>query len=90
MNKRLQHINNCINDTKKYTEEEVSGHNTEDDCWIIINGIIYDITQFLDIHPGGKRMIMMVAGKDATEYFVELHSNNVLDEVAKDYIIGEL
>tara|TARA_B100002051_G_C16723783_1_gene634062 strand:+ start:27 stop:305 length:279 start_codon:yes stop_codon:yes gene_type:complete len=88
---RLRHIHGCLEvKSHKYTEEEVSEHNTKGDCWIIINNMVYDVTNFLDIHPGGKSMIMMVAGKDATEYFEELHNKNILDEVGKEYMIGEL
>jgi cytochrome b involved in lipid metabolism len=85
---RLRHIHNCLK--QKYTMNEVSNHDKKNDCWIIINNMVYDVTNFLDIHPGGKSMIMMVAGKDATEYFEELHNKNILDEVGKEYMIGEL
>ena len=44
----------------------------------------------MEIHPGGKNMILMVAGKDATEYFHELHNEKILQEIGEEYIIGEL
>ena len=74
----------------QYTLEEVSKHNKEDDMWIIINEYVYDITNFMSEHPGGKQILMNVAGKDATEYFEELHNPKVLKEVAEDYKIGTL
>ena len=85
---RLNQLKNCLE--KKYTLEEVSKHDQKDDCWIIIDDYVYDVTEFTEIHPGGKNMILMVAGKDATEYFHELHNENILQEIGEEYIIGKL
>ena len=75
---------------KTYTMEEVTKHATKKDCWIVIKNNVYDITEFLKIHPGGSSIVMTVAGLDATEYFEELHRPDILEEVGTDYIIGEL
>ena len=75
---------------KNYTREEVSSHKTTKDCWIIINDSIYDVTQFMNEHPGGKKVILRVGGKDATEQFNQLHQSNVLTKVAEKYKIGNL
>ncbi|CAG8682286.1 3319_t:CDS:2, partial [Cetraspora pellucida] len=45
---------------KEYTAEEL-------DCWVIVNGEVLDVTNFLPDHPGGKKAILIYAGKDATE-----------------------
>ena len=60
------------------TAEEVAKHNTADDVWVILNGKVYDCTKFLPDHPGGKKAIMVFAGKDASEEFNMLHAPNVL------------
>ena len=73
-----------------YTMEEVNKHTTKQDCWIVIRGMVYDVTDFLKVHPGGSNIIISVAGEDATEYFEELHREEVLEGVGKQYIIGEL
>lgn len=57
---------------------EVAKHNTEKDCWVVLNGKVYDVTEFLPDHPGGKRAITLYAGKDASEEFNMLHAPNVL------------
>jgi L-lactate dehydrogenase (cytochrome) len=74
----------------KYTIDEIKKHNTKTDCWIIIKKMVYDITDFLSIHPGGSTIMLTVAGEDATEYFTELHKPQILKEYGEKYIIGEL
>ena len=51
---------------RTYTRAEVAGHKTPTDCWIIIQGKVYNVTQWLRKHPGGKRIIQHYAGEDAT------------------------
>lgn len=59
-----------------FTIEEVSKHNSKSDCWVIIRDLVYDLSKFIEVHPGGSRIILTVAGKDATKAF-ELHHNTV-------------
>ena len=73
-----------------YTREEVEKHNKEGDCWLIIDNNIYDVTEFANIHPGGKQLLYSVGGQDATEYFYELHREEILLEVGDEYVIGTL
>ena len=69
---------------------EVLSHNTKDDCWIIINNSIYNVTDFLKEHPGGGDVILDFAGKDATEAFADIgHSKDAI-EMLPDYLIGTL
>ncbi|KAH9259179.1 hypothetical protein BASA81_002799 [Batrachochytrium salamandrivorans] len=72
------------------TVSEVKNHKTEKDCWVIINGDVYDVTKFLPDHPGGKKAILMYGGKDATEEFGMLHKQSVLTTVAAQYKLGKL
>ena len=73
-----------------YTMEEVNQHNTETDCWVVIDNKVYDISEFVSQHQGGKQFLVSVGGDDITYYFYELHRKEILEEVASDYIIGEL
>ena len=73
---------------KQYTKEEISLHKNKQDCWIIIRNKVYDITSFLNIHPGGSGILMTVGGKDATEYFEELHKEEILTKIGETYMIG--
>lgn len=58
---------------KVFTEEEVAVHNQKDDCWTIIHGKVYDVTHYLNDHPGGINIILKKAGKDSTEDFEALY-----------------
>ncbi|PVF99672.1 putative OSM1-fumarate reductase [Serendipita vermifera] len=72
----------------QYTAEEVAKHNTKDDCWVIIDGQVLDVTKFLPDHPGGEKAILLYAGRDATEEFNMLHDMKVIPRYAPDAIIG--
>jgi cytochrome b involved in lipid metabolism len=39
---------------------------SRESCWVIIKGLVYDVTNFLDEHPGGAGIILKYGGKDAT------------------------
>jgi len=62
------------------TAADVAKHNSDDDCWVIIDELVYDVTNFLQVHPGGKKAIMLYAGKDATEEFDMLHDRKVIQK----------
>lgn len=53
---------------KPITSQEVSQHNTKDDCWTIISGNVYDITSYVSKHPGGS-VIQKACGIDGTMQF---------------------
>lgn len=48
--------------------------------WFIIDSKVYDVTDFLDAHPGGEAVLKQVAGQDATEAFYNLHRQEVLQK----------
>lgn len=73
-----------------FTHEEVATHNSTNDCWIIVGNKVYDITPFLDDHPGGKKILLKVGGMDASKEFQKFHSESVLTTVASKYCIGEV
>ncbi|GLB40181.1 putative acyl-CoA dehydrogenase, C-terminal domain [Lyophyllum shimeji] len=60
--------------------ETVAQHNTEDDLWLIIDGSVYDLSNFASLHPGGRSVLLdeEVAGQDVTKAFFALHRSEVL------------
>jgi len=75
---------------KEYTLEEVAKHNGDEDPWVVVNGEVLAVKEFLPDHPGGAKAIMLYAGRDATEEFAMLHEANVVQKYASDTIIGTL
>jgi cytochrome b involved in lipid metabolism len=51
------------------TREEVAQHNTPESLWTILNGKVYDLSMYLDYHPGGRKKLLLGAGTDCTELF---------------------
>ncbi|CAE6497016.1 unnamed protein product [Rhizoctonia solani] len=68
--------------------DEVQKHNTRDSCWVVINGEIYDVTGFLNDHPGGIGPILKVAGLDATRVFVPIHPPDTLSALPPTSHVG--
>ena len=66
------------------TWEEISRHNSKDDCWVVVDNVVYDITAFLDEHPGGRRLPVKHSGKDATEVWNSFHGHKK-DTILKQY-----
>lgn len=77
-------------EVKIFTLEEIAQHNEKKSTWIVIHDTVYDVTPFLDEHPGGEEVLIEQAGKDATESFEDVgHSTDARDMMVK-YKIGEL
>ncbi|RAL01248.1 acyl-CoA dehydrogenase family protein [Aspergillus ibericus CBS 121593] len=75
--------------SKSFTRAEVAQHNTEDSVWCIIDHRVYDLTDFIDAHPGGSVVLNQIAGTDATVDFYNLHRHEVLEKY-KDLCIGTI
>ena len=75
---------------KTFTIDDVSKHATEDDCWIIVHGKVYDMTKFLGEHPGGTKVVLNVAGKDASKQFDMFHNNAILEKYTPQLCIGTI
>ncbi|KAJ3413230.1 hypothetical protein HDV05_008290 [Chytridiales sp. JEL 0842] len=56
--------------------DQVRQHNSRGSCWIVVKGVVYDVTKFLKDHPGGPDAILVNAGTDSTEDFLAIHSSH--------------
>lgn len=85
-------INQSVNNDIKITDNiDISSHNTESDCWTMINGKIYNITEYISSkeHPSGNSDLISICGKDGTEAFSEIrkHNSSQTSDVLNKYII---
>lgn len=78
--------------TKEYTREDVAlrdGKNGNP-TWIIIRDMVYDVTDYLDEHPGGPELVTDFAGRDGTKDFDDFGHSGAAMELLKKFKIGEL
>ncbi|XP_053768484.1 cytochrome b5 isoform X1 [Desmodus rotundus] len=73
-----------------YTLEEIRKHNHSKSTWLILHNKVYDLTKFLEEHPGGEEVLREQAGGDATENFEDVGHSTDARELSKTYIIGEV
>lgn len=61
--------------TKSYSKSTVAKHRTAADCWTIVDGNVYNLTKFVAKHPGGRKRIIRMCGRDASAAFHGQHSS---------------
>ena len=73
------------------TMADVEARNTQDECWTVVRGDVYDLTDWIRQHPGGARAIVNMCGTDATQAFEGQHGGNPSAENAlENYRIGSV
>ncbi|KAK4788318.1 hypothetical protein SAY86_019637 [Trapa natans] len=77
-------------DKKLFLFEEVEKHNKIKDCWLIISGKVYDVTPFMDDHPGGDEVLLAATGKDGSNDFEDVGHSDAAREMMEKYYIGEI
>jgi hypothetical protein len=71
-----------------WTMAEVSKHRTVDDCWLVVDGRVYDVTPYMAKHPGGTSVILKLAGLDATDGFHAYHAPRIAEKILPAFYIG--
>ena len=75
---------------KTFTISDVEKHTSEKDAWLIIEDKVYNVTDYLNEHPGGSEILMDVAGQDASDMFESIgHSNDARKHLEK-LLVGDL
>ncbi|XP_049875259.1 cytochrome b5-like [Pectinophora gossypiella] len=69
---------------------EVKKHRTKNSCWMVINNDVYDVTAFLNEHPGGEDALLKYGGKDGTQAFEDVGHSPDARELMKKFKIGSL
>ncbi|KAK0402546.1 hypothetical protein QR680_016395 [Steinernema hermaphroditum] len=75
---------------RKITRKEVAEHNTVDSAWTIISNKVYDVTTFLQEHPGGLEILLEQAGEDGTEQFEDVGHSGDARQTRETFLIGEI
>ena len=73
----------------RYTAEEVARHTNDDDAWLIIDGKVYDVSDYVLTHPGGDAIMNNVGQDVSAGFHGPQHPKSVHDTV-KAFLIGTL
>jgi cytochrome b involved in lipid metabolism len=76
--------------SRTVTKEELSRHSSQSDVWISFDSVVYDVTNYLNYHPGGIKQIIAYAGKDATSAIKKAHSWVNVHSLLKPCLVGSL
>ncbi|KAI1759417.1 cytochrome B5 [Hypoxylon sp. FL1150] len=74
----------------EFTAKEVATHHITEDAWMVIHGQVYNVTKYLNDHPGGAEVLIETAGTDATEAFDNAGHSEDAFEIMAEYRIGKL
>lgn len=77
-------------DPRRFDMSEIAEHNNaERGYWLVIDRVVYDLTEFIELHPGGRRIVQAYAGMDATHGFARAHYQRAdVDAMREPYRIG--
>lgn len=91
---RLTHANPNLSGVNgrflEVTYEELMKHNKKDDAWICLKGRVYNVTPYMEYHPGGVDELLKGVGKDATDLFNQVHKWVNFESMLEKCLIGKV
>jgi len=77
--------------SKTFAPSDVASHTTPDSgMYIMIDSNVYDVTNFIDEHPGGAKILKRVVGKDASKQFWKYHNEGILKKYEGRLKVGSV
>lgn len=77
-----------IKEIPAFSWNEIKKHNNKNDCWIVIEQFVYDVTPWVKQHPGGN-VLTILAGEDATAMYYSNHFNTS-KKILNNFLIGSV
>ena len=75
---------------RSVTQEELAEHSSSEDCWIVIDSKVYDVTKYMGHHPGGINVLRKSAGKDASAGFHRTRHSPRAFKLLEQFYVGDL
>jgi cytochrome b involved in lipid metabolism len=72
------------------SSSEIKKHNSSQDCWVIISGSVYDVTNYVNLHPGGASRISSYCGGDMTQSFINQPHSSLANQQHTMMFLGPL
>ncbi|KAK1287495.1 hypothetical protein QJS10_CPB19g00770 [Acorus calamus] len=80
-----------MEEVKRFSLSEVTLHSSKKDCWLVIHDKVYDVTKFLEDHPGGEDVLIHAsANGDATDSFEDVGHSSTATAMMMSFQIGVL
>lgn len=83
---------NATDKTRAIPRSEVALHSSMQNCWVIYNAYVYDVTRFVHEHPGGRKIIFVNAGSNGSADYngIGHHLNPQIEAMLAQYRVGML
>ncbi|CAM6105727.1 unnamed protein product [Calypogeia fissa] len=87
--KKSESANAAVKTARKLTVEEVAQHNAETDCWLIVKNKVYDVSSYVNDHPGGEAILNNAGGENTKGFYGPQHPRWAYERI-EEYYIGDI